>query len=288
MSRRKGRSAKGIAAPTDACPRRQSGLAGPVPTAQTGGRRTSLASVAVCGLLLLAVIAVFGQTVSHEFVNLDDADYVYENPHVRGGLTAEGTAWAITALDYFNWHPLTWLSHMADYQLYGQKAGGHHLTNLVLHAAAAVLLFLALQRMTAALWPSAWAAAVFAIHPLRVESVAWVAERKDVLSGLFFMLTLWFYTRYAERPVSWGRYLLVLVSFALGLTAKPMLVTLPFVLLLLDYWPLDRIRGAGGMPGTSACGSRAGITENACARRRLCTWSSRRSPCLFWLRPRAW
>ena len=130
---------------------------------------------------------------------------------------------------------------MLDCQLYGLKPGGHHLTNVLLHAAAAVLLFLALRRMTGALWPSAWVAAVFAIHPLRVESVAWVAERKDVLSGLFFMLTLWFYARYAERPASWGRYLLVVASFALGLMAKPMLVTLPFVLLLLDYWPLGRL-----------------------------------------------
>ena len=202
--------------------------------------RTSL--LAVCGLLLLAVIAVFGQTASHDFVNFDDNDYVYENRHVRGGLTGEGTAWAITAYHAGNWHPLTWLSHMLDCQLYGLKPGGHHLTNVLLHAAAAVLLFLALRRMTGALWPSAWVAAVFAIHPLRVESVAWVAERKDVLSGLFFMLTLWFYARYAERPASWGRYLLVVASFALGLTAKPMLVTLPFVLLLLDYWPLGRLR----------------------------------------------
>ena len=162
---------------------------------------------AVCGLLLLAVIAVFGQTAGHDFVNFDDNLYVYENPHVSGGLTGAGTAWAITAFHAHNWHPLTWLSHMLDCQLYGLKPGGHHLTNVLLHAAAAVLLFLALRRMTGALWPSAWVAAVFAIHPLRVESVAWVAERKDVLSGLFFMLTLWCYARYAERPASWGRYL---------------------------------------------------------------------------------
>ena len=157
------------------------------------------------------------------------------------GLTGEGIAWAITAYHASNWHPLTWLSHMLDCQLYGLKPGGHHLTNVLLHAAAAMLLFLVLRRMTGALWPSAWVAAVFAIHPLRVESVAWVAERKDVLSGLFFMLTLWFYARYAERPASWGRYLSVVAAFALGLTAKPMLVTLPFVLLLLDYWPLGRL-----------------------------------------------
>ena len=196
---------------------------------------------AVCGLLLLAVLIVFSQTISHDFIDFDDTAYVCENPYVRGGLTAEGTAWAITTYHCENWHPLTWLSHMLDCQLYGLNSGGHHLTNVLLHAATAVLLFLTLRRMTAAIWPSAWVAAVFAIHPLRVESVAWVAERKDILSGLFFMLTLWFYARYAQRPASWGRYYLVVASFALGLAAKPMLVTLPFVLLLLDYWPLGRL-----------------------------------------------
>ena len=203
--------------------------------------RNLISLAAVCGLLVLAVIAVFGQTVRHDFVNFDDDDYVYENRHVNRGLTGEAVAWAITAYHSDNWHPLTWLSHMLDCQLYGLAPGGHHLTNVILHAAAAVLLLLALRRMTGALWPSAWVAAVFAIHPLRVESVAWVAERKDVLSGLCFMSTLWFYARYVERPASRGRYLLVVASFALGLTAKPMLVTLPFVLLLLDYWPLGRI-----------------------------------------------
>jgi len=197
--------------------------------------------LAVCGFLILAVIAVFGQTIGHDFVNYDDDEYVYENRHVRGGLTGAGTAWAIATYHSFNWHPLTWLSHMLDCQLYDLRPGGHHLTNEFLHAAAAILLFLALRRMTGALWPSAWVAAVFAVHPLRVESVAWVAERKDVLSGLFFMLTLWLYARYVERPASWRRYLLVVASFVLGLTAKPILVTLPFVLLLLDYWPLGRL-----------------------------------------------
>jgi Flp pilus assembly protein TadD len=197
--------------------------------------------LAVCGLLLLAVLAVFGQTVGHEFVNFDDNQYVSENWHVKRGLSGETVGWAITTFHTTNWHPLTWLSHMLDCELYGLKPGGHHLTNVFLHAAAAILLLLALRRMTGALWPSAWVAAVFAIHPLRVESVAWVAERKDVLSGLFFMLTLWCYARYAERPASWGRYGLVVASFALGLTAKPMLVTLPFALLLLDYWPLGRL-----------------------------------------------
>src|SRR5271157_2030494 len=179
--------------------------------------------LAVCGFLLLAVILVFAQTLTHDFVNFDDRDYVYENPHVRAGLTGAGTAWAFTTYCCCNWHPLTWLSHMLDCQLYELKPGGHHLTSAVLHAAAAILLFLAFQQMTGALWPSAWVAAVFAIHPLRVESVAWVAERKDVLSGLLFMLILWSYARYAQRPASWGRYWLVVTAFALGLTAKPML-----------------------------------------------------------------
>jgi protein O-mannosyl-transferase len=196
--------------------------------------------LAVCCALLLAVVVVFGRTAGHDFVNYDDPEYVYQNPHVQAGVTGDATAWALTTFYAHNWHPLTWLSHMLDCQIFGLQSGGHHLTNVFLHAAAAMLLFLALERMTTAFWPSAWVAAVFAIHPLRVESVAWVAERKDVLSGLFFMLTLWFYARYAERP-SLGRYLLVLASFALGLTAKPMLVTLPFVLLLLDYWPLRRL-----------------------------------------------
>jgi tetratricopeptide (TPR) repeat protein len=220
----------------------------------------------------LAVVVVFGQTVNHDFVSYDDDIYVCDNSHVVRGLTGEGAAWAITAHYAFNWHPLTWLSHMLDCQFYGLKAAGHHLTSVLLHAAAAVLLFLALRRMTRALWPSAWVAAVFAIHPLRVESVAWVAERKDVLSGLLFMLTLWFYARYVERPRSWGRYLAVLASFALGLTAKPMLVTLPLVLLLLDYWPLGRMsrgqmlsekppapsgRGAGGEGGSQSSAARS-------------------------------
>jgi protein O-mannosyl-transferase len=201
---------------------------------------TRYSTLAVSGLLLLSVIVVFGQTAGHEFVNFDDADYVYKNRHVCGGLAGAEIAWAFSAFHSGNWHPLTWLSHMLDCQLFDLHAGGHHLTNVLLHAAAAIYVFLVLERLTAARWRSACVAALFAIHPLRVESVAWVAERKDVLSGLFFMLSLWFYARYAERPNSRGWYGLVLASFALGLMAKPMLVTLPFVLLLLDYWPLGR------------------------------------------------
>jgi len=197
----------------------------------------------VAGLsLALAVITfmVFGQTVGHGFVNFDDNDYVVNNPVVARGLTGQGFVWAFTHFYASNWHPLTWLSHMLDCQMYGLEPGGHHLTSVVLHAGNAVMLFLALWRMTGALWRSAFVAAVFAVHPLRAESVAWVAERKDVLSGFFFMLTIWAYTSYARHEKSPRRYGLVALSFAMGLLCKPMLVTLPLVLLLLDYWPLQR------------------------------------------------
>ena len=183
---------------------------------------------------------VFGQTRHYGFVNYDDDSYVYENPTVIQGLNLKGIEWAFTHVVAFNWHPLTIMSHMLDCSLYGLNAGGHHLTNVLLHTGSVILLFLGLRQMTGELWRSALVAAVFAIHPLRVESVAWVAERKDVLSGLFFMLTLLAYVRYVRRPFSPGRYLLVVFLFALGLLSKPMLVTLPFVLLLLDFWPLNR------------------------------------------------
>jgi tetratricopeptide (TPR) repeat protein len=196
---------------------------------------------AVCLVLAAITFAVFGQTLTHEFVNYDDDQYVYNNPVVTRGLTLKGMVWAFTSIHADNWHPLTWLSHMLDCQLYGLHPGGHHLTNVLLHTATVIALFLVLRKMTGAFWRSAFVAALFAIHPLRVESVAWVAERKDVLSGLFFMLTIGAYVGYARRPWSWGRYGLVLVLFAFGLMCKPMLVTLPLVLLLLDYWPLQRV-----------------------------------------------
>jgi len=198
-------------------------------------------TLAVCGFLLLAVGLVFGPTVGHEFINLDDDVCVYENPWITHGLTADAIKWAFSNRHGGNSDPLTWISHIVDWQFYGGNAGGHHLTNVLLHAATVVLLFLVLQQMSARPWPSALAAALFAIHPLRVESVAWVTERKDVLSGLFFMLTLWAYTSYARRPFSLVRYLAVMILFVLGLMSKPMLMTLPCVLLLLDYWPLKRL-----------------------------------------------
>ena len=195
----------------------------------------------VCLLLGLATLAVYWPVTGHGFVNYDDNDYVSENPLVARGLSVQGVVWALTHFHASNWHPLTWLSHMLDCQFYGlQHPGGHHLTSLLLHTVSAILLFLVLRGMTGDFWPAAFVAAVFAVHPSHVESVAWVAERKDVLSGLCFMLTLAAYAGYARRPFSFPRYLLVTVLWALGLMAKPMLVTLPFVLLLLDYWPLKR------------------------------------------------
>ena len=202
-------------------------------------------SAGICIFLVAIAWAVFGQTLGHAFLNYDDDDYVYANPMVAHGLTASGLGWAFTHVHADNWHPLTTLSHMLDSQLYGLQPWGHHLTNVVLHAVAAALLFLALRSLTGALWRSALAATLFAIHPLRAESVAWISERKDVLSGVFFMLTLWSYARYARAaPHSPGRYLTALVFFALGLLCKPTLVTVPFVLLLLDYWPLQRFPSA--------------------------------------------
>jgi cytochrome c-type biogenesis protein CcmH/NrfG len=185
---------------------------------------------------------VFSQTLWHDFINYDDPRYVYENTRITGGLSISGVAWAFTHIHSMNWHPLTTISHMLDCQLYGLKAGGHHFTNVLLHSVAVILLFLALQQMTDEFWRSAFVASVFAIHPLRVESVAWIAERKDVLSGVFFMLTLLAYVHYTRAP-SLGRYLAVVMAFVLGLMSKPILVTLPFVLLVLDYWPLGRMGG---------------------------------------------
>jgi hypothetical protein len=177
----------------------------------------------------------------HGFVDFDDFQYVVENAHVRSGVTWKGVVWAFTTTHMSNWHPFTWLSHMMDVQFYGMKAGKHHLTNLLFHIANTLLLFVVLKRMTRALWRSAFVAAFFALHPLHVESVAWVAERKDVLSTFFWMLTMLTNVHYVERP-RLIRYVLVLLFFALGLMAKPMLVTLPFGRLLLDYWPLQRVR----------------------------------------------
>jgi tetratricopeptide (TPR) repeat protein len=211
-----------------------------VPVA-AGRREQRWRAAAVCLVLAAITFAVFGQTLTHGFIDYDDSEYVYDNPVLDRGMTIGGIVWAFTHVHSANWHPLTWLSHMLDCQLYGLHPAGHHLTNVLLHTATVIALFLVLRQMTGTLWRSAFVAAVFAIHPLRVESVAWVAERKDVLSGLFFMLTIGAYVRYARRPWSPVRYGLVVLLFAMGLMCKPMLVTLPVVLLLLDYWPLQRV-----------------------------------------------
>jgi hypothetical protein len=207
----------------------------------------------ICLLLITVTLAVFWQVSNHEFVNFDDDDYVSENPHVQSVLSRQAIIWAFTATRAANWHPLTWLSHMIDCQLYGLNPSGHHLTNVLFHLVNTLLLFLLLNRITGASWRSGFVAALFAVHPLHVESVAWVAERKDVLSTLFWLLTMWAYIYYVEKP-RLHRYLFTLLTFALGLMAKPMLVTLPVVLLLLDYWPLKRFeigQSASGLPATS-------------------------------------
>ena len=191
--------------------------------------------------LAVAVLAVFGPALRYGFVDYDDPEYLLLNPHMQRGLTPESVAWAFTSLEQNNWHPLTWLSHLADVSLFGWRPGGHHLTSLLLHAANSVLLYFVLKRLTRAVWPSAFVAALFALHPMHVESVVWVSERKDVLSTLFWLLAMLAYARYAARPGA-ARYALVAALMALGLAAKPMLVTLPLVLLLLDAWPLGRLK----------------------------------------------
>src|ERR1035441_6031482 len=216
----------------------------------------------ICLALTMTTLAVFMPVAWQGFVNYDDSDYVTENAHVQSGLKWENVVWAFKTGHASNWHPLTWLSHMVDCQLFGLKAGGPHLVSVGFHIANTLLLFLLLRRMTGALWRSALVAALFALHPLHVESVAWASERKDVLSAFFFLLTIWAYARYAEvqspkpkvqspetrntqhaTPTTLHApryYALSLLFFALGLMSKPMLVTMPFVLLLIDYWPLRR------------------------------------------------
>jgi hypothetical protein len=190
-------------------------------------------------VLILSTLLVFWQVHNFAFVNYDDSYYVYENPNVLNGLTGDGVIWAFTTNRTANWHPLTWLSLMLDCQLFGANPGWMHLVNLLLHIANTLLIFAVFRKMTGTLWPSAFVAAAFALHPMHVESVAWIAERKDVLSTLFLLLTLAAYVSYVRRR-GLARYMLTVLLFALGLLAKPMLVTLPFLLLLLDYWPLGR------------------------------------------------
>jgi tetratricopeptide (TPR) repeat protein len=211
----------------------------PAPPVRTPAR-TPRTGLWICLALLALTLTVYAQVRTFAFVNFDDPDYVTGNLHVRRGFTAEGVQWAFTSGEFANWFPVTWLSHMLDVQISGVRSGPHHLTNVVLHALATLLLFAFLKRATHAPWPSAFVAFLFALHPLHVESVAWIAERKDVLSAFFWFLTLWLYVRYVQNPQA-TRYILALLAFCLGLMSKPMLVTLPFVLLLLDFWPLHRL-----------------------------------------------
>jgi len=194
----------------------------------------------VACFLVAAILVVYGQIGKHEFLHYDDDQYVTENPVVRSGLTVQGVEWALTTTHFSYWHPLTWISHMTDVEAFGLDARAHHIVSLMFHAANAVLLFMILFRMTGALWRSGFAAALFALHPLHVESVAWIAERKDLLSTFFWLLATGAYLRYARHP-GVAQYLFVLLLFMLGLMAKPMVVTLPVTLLLLDYWPLQRL-----------------------------------------------
>jgi protein O-mannosyl-transferase len=221
-------------------------------------KRQEIVRLAFIALALVVTTVIVYFPVRHyEFVNVDDGEFVTGNPNLRGGLTWRSVHWALTArlthvdryADY--WRPLSFLSHALDFELFGLRPAGHHLMSVAIHAAAVVALFLVLHSMTRSLWRCALVAALFALHPLRVESVAWVTERKDVLSGLFFMLTLGAYVRYVRGPFSIPRYLTVLFGFALGLMSKSMVVTLPFVLLLLDYWPLGRTRWAKPAIGDS-------------------------------------
>jgi tetratricopeptide (TPR) repeat protein len=208
--------------------------------------------IGICLVILTA--AVYRQVGTFEFVRYDDDQYVMENPVVSNGLSPGGIRWAFSSFEHSNWHPLTWLSHMLDVQTFGLDAGRHHQVNLLFHILNTLILFVVLQRMTGAMWKSGFVAALFALHPLHVESVAWIAERKDLLSAFFFLLTLLAYERYSRRESPWV-YLLVVVLFGLGLLSKPMVVTLPFVLLLLDFWPLDRFAFAPSDVSAAAAGA---------------------------------
>ena len=208
---------------------------------------TALRARAVLAIVLAALTtALFWPATGHEFITYDDPIYVTNNPRVVAGITQEGLRWSLTATAGGSWHPLTWWSHMLDAELFGRQPGGHHATSVVLHALGSAALFLVLSGMTGAIWLSCIVAGLFALHPLHVESVAWVSERKDVLATLLWMLTLGTYLRYARRPHG-GSYLLVVAVFGLALMSKPMVVTLPLVLLLLDYWPLGRWHGVSRM-----------------------------------------
>ncbi len=222
--------------------------------------------------LAAACLLVFGQVVRFGFINFDDNAYVYENPWVRSGFTFPGVVWAFTVIDYFYWQPLTWLSHMLDCQLFGLRPGWHHLVNLLFHIANSLLVFSIFRRLTGAFWRSAVLAALFALHPLRLESVVWIAERKDVLSAFWFLVTVRAYLWFVSRP-SDRRYLCVLLAFALGLMSKPMLVTTPVLLLLLDYWPLGRRAWSEKLPLFLMAALTLGITYVGTSRLHPINWA---------------
>jgi len=220
-------------------------------------------NVLICLCLAVAIAAVYAPVRHFQFTNYDDDAYITGNSHVQAGLTFEGVAWAFTNLSYDHWMPLTWLIRMFECQVFGLNAGAHHLINVALHTVNTLLLFVVLTKMTVAPWRSAFVAALFALHPLHVESVAWVTELKDMLSACFWMLAIWTYIRYVEQPGR-ARYILTLGLYTLGLMAKPMVMTLPFVLLLLDYWPLGRTRWAD-----PSLGKRASLSLSRLLREKL-------------------
>lgn len=208
-------------------------------TAKAANKKPAPIGFFIAFTLAAVVLLIYSQAATFDFVTYDDPDYTTANPHIQGGFTLPNIVWAFTSSYAGNWFPLTWLSHMLDWQLFGSDAGMHHMVNVFIHTATTVLLFFVSKQMTGAQWRSALVAFFFGLHPLHVESVAWIAERKDVLSALFWVLTLWSYARYARQPALL-RYGLTLLFFVCGLVSKPMVVTLPLVLILLDYWPLRR------------------------------------------------
>jgi protein O-mannosyl-transferase len=208
--------------------------------------------IPVCLFLMLLILIVYWQVRNHEFVSLDDNFYVTTNPHVITGLKKENIIWAFSSVYQSNWHPLTWISHMLDVSLYGLDPGRHHLTNVFIHILNTLLLFMVLRRMTNDLWKSSFVAALFALHPLHVESVAWVSERKDVLCAFFWFLCMWSYDSYAKKPC-FSRYMPILLFFSMGVMSKPMIVSLPFSLLLLDYWPLERFSNTKSHISQNGC-----------------------------------
>jgi Flp pilus assembly protein TadD len=194
----------------------------------------------ICVLISAAIIVAYWPVQHYDLISLDDIDYITGNPYVKAGLTWQSFSWALKDVHTGYWHPLTWVSHMLDYQIFGSRVGGHHWTNVIFHIANSILLYMILKRVSGSAWKSAFVAALFAVHPLNVESVAWVSERKNVLCTFFWFAGMWSYAYYLERPTLY-RYFLILMAFSLGLMSKPMIVTFPFTLLLLDYWPLGRI-----------------------------------------------